>query len=148
MLRHMDIADALLLFARLVLSLVFLLPGVQVHLLGRVEATALARSNGVPLAGLLVPLTGVVVVVASLLVAFGAWADLGALLLAGFAVSVAPVMHAFWRAPDPLAAQNQMAHFMKNLGLAAGMLVLAFVYMTAPGAVAFSVTGPLFHLAP
>jgi putative oxidoreductase len=43
-----------------------------------------------------VPASGVIALGGGLLVAFGPWADLGALLLAAFVFPVAVGMHAFW----------------------------------------------------
>jgi putative oxidoreductase len=133
-------ADIILLFVRLVFGFVFMLPGIQVHLLGRAGATELARANGVPAPQVAVPLGGVIITIGGAMVAVGAWADVGALLLAVFAVCAAPAMHAFWREEEPMIAQTQMAHFMKNLGLAAGATAIGYVY--AAGPVAYSLTGP------
>ena len=48
--------------------------------------------------------------------------QVGALLLAAFAFSVAFFMHAFWREQDARMRQNQMAHFMKNMALVGAAL--------------------------
>lgn len=135
--------DALFLISRVVFALVFLLPGIQVHLLQREQAVGMARANRTPLPEVTVPLAGLAIVAGGLMVGLGAWADVGALLLAAFSIGVAPFMHAFWREEDPQVAAGQFAHFMKNIGLAAAALMLFYVYgATEPGA-AYSLTGPL-----
>lgn len=85
-----------------------------------------AGSAGVPLAGLLVPLSGVLAIVGGLSVFFGFHARIGALLLVLFLVPITFTMHAFWAVPDPGMAQLQQVMFMKNLSMLGGALVLAY----------------------
>jgi putative oxidoreductase len=133
--------DVLFLISRVLLALVFVLPGIRVHLVQRAPTLELARRSGVPVPELLVPLAGVVMVTGGVMVTLGLWADLGALLLAAFSLAAAPV-HAFWKEQDQLAKQIQMGNFAKNLGLAAGALLVFYAYQEFPAA-AFSLTGPL-----
>jgi putative oxidoreductase len=133
--------EVLFLVSRVLLALVFVLPGIQVHLLQRAPTLELARRSRVPVPELLVPLAGVVMVTGGAMVILGLWADLGALLLASFSLAAAPV-HAFWREQDQLARQIQLGNFAKNLGLAAGALLVFYAYQEFPEA-AFSLTGPL-----
>jgi uncharacterized membrane protein YphA (DoxX/SURF4 family) len=77
-------------------------------------------------------------------VALGVLADVGALLLAAFALSIMPIMHAFWKEADPQMQQNQMAHFMKNLAIVGGALVIFFTYNQLQGDAPLSITDPLF----
>jgi putative oxidoreductase len=133
--------EVLFLVSRVLLALVFVLPGIQVHLLQRAPTLELARRSRVPVPELLVPLAGVVMVTGGAMVILGLWADLGALLLASFSLAAAPV-HAFWREQDQLARQIQLGNFAKNLGLAAGALIVFYAYQEVPEA-AFSLTGPL-----
>jgi putative oxidoreductase len=71
-----------------------------------------------------VPASGVIALGGGLLVAFGPWADLGALLLAAFVFPVAVGMHAFWKLADPMQRANQQVHFMKNVSLGGAALAL------------------------
>jgi uncharacterized membrane protein YphA (DoxX/SURF4 family) len=66
------------------------------------------------------------------------------LLLAAFTLLVAPIMHAFWKEQDAQMQQNQMAHFMKNVALAGGALVIFFAYNQLQGDAPLSLTDPLF----
>lgn len=50
---------------------------------------------------------------------------LAALGLVIYTLVTAFVFHAFWAVPDADAAQMQQIHFLKNLGLAGGFLMLA-----------------------
>ncbi len=86
-----------------------------------------AAQQGVPFAGLLVPLSGLIAVAGGLSILLGYHARVGALLLVVFLVPVTLSMHAFWNVTDPMMAQMQMAMFMKNLAmLGAAILVIHF----------------------
>lgn len=75
-----------------------------------------AAAHGVPLATLVVPLTGLLALAGGAMVLLGYRARFGAFLLTVFLVPVTLVMHPFWAAAPELAAIER-AMFMKNLGL-------------------------------
>ena len=60
-----------------------------------------AESYRAPFPKLLVPFSGLVIVVAALALAAGAWADVAALVLAAFLLVVSYFMHPFWKEPRP-----------------------------------------------
>jgi putative oxidoreductase len=95
-----------------------------------------ATDLGVPRAGLLVPLAGVMALVGGLSIALGYQAPLGAWLLVGFLVPVTFMMHAFWNQTDAMAAHTQQAMFAKNLAMLGTALLL-----TQFGSGAFSLGG-------
>jgi uncharacterized membrane protein YphA (DoxX/SURF4 family) len=86
-----------------------------------------------------------VAVAGGLSVAFGVWADLGALLIAAFLVAITPIMHAFWKEQDEMMKQNQRAHFMKNVAVLGGALVIFYAYNQLQGDAGVSLTDPLFN---
>ncbi len=112
-----------LLVGRVLFALIFLMGG-----LGHFSRQSIqyAASQGVPLAGLLVPASGVIALAGGLSVALGYRVKLGAWLLVIFLVPVTFTMHAFWTAKDPMMAQVQQAMFMKNLSMLGGALMLAW----------------------
>jgi putative oxidoreductase len=134
--------DVVFLIARVIFGLTFVVPGIQAHLVQRRPTVELARMSRVPLPGLMVPFAGLLIVGGGAMVSLGLWADLGALLLAAFSLTAAFRVHGFWRVQDHLARLNQMGHFGKNLGLAAGAVGIYFVYQSFPDA-PFSLAGPL-----
>jgi putative oxidoreductase len=136
--------DVVFLIGRIVFALVFLFSGATVHLIQARQGIEYARMYRVPAPEVLVPLSGVMAVVGALFVILGIWADLGALLLIAFLLSVAFFMHAFWRETDEQMKANQMAHFMKNMALAGGALILFYVYNQLQGAAGLTITDPLF----
>jgi putative oxidoreductase len=83
-----------------------------------------AADLGVPMASILVPLSGVMALLGGLSVALGYKASLGAWLLVGFLVPVTLMMHAFWNQPDPIASHVQQAMFVKNLAMLGAALLL------------------------
>jgi putative oxidoreductase len=88
------------------------------------QVIAFAAAQGVPLASIFVPLSGVLAILGGLSIAFGYRARLGAVLIILFLVPVTFMMHKFWAATDPAIAQDQMAHFFKNLSLIGSALFI------------------------
>jgi len=80
-------------------------------------AIALATEHGVPMAGLLVPVSGVIALVGSLSVLFGFRARIGGALLVVFLVPVTFTMHNFWAAADAATFQLQLILFLRNIVL-------------------------------
>jgi putative oxidoreductase len=136
--------DVLFLIGRIAFALIFLVSGSTVHLLQAPQGIAYARMYRTPVPELLVPLSGVMAVAGALSVMLGIWADLGALLLIAFVLPVAFFMHGFWRETDEQMKSNQMAHFLKNVALAGGALVLFYAYNQLQGEAGLSITDPLF----
>jgi putative oxidoreductase len=88
------------------------------------QSVAYAAQQGVPLAGLLVPLSGVIAFAGGLSVLLGYKARIGAWLLVLFLVPVTVMMHKFWGVPDPMMAQMQQAHFLKNVAMLGTALLI------------------------
>ena len=136
--------DVMFLVGRILFGLIFVVSGLTAHIGQREHSIPYARAQGAPAPALMVPLSGVVIVLGGLSVALGVWADLGALLLVAFVLAIAPIMHAFWREQDPQMQQVQMAQFMKNIAIAGGGLVIFYAYNQLGDDAGLSITGPLF----
>ena len=80
-----------------------------------------------PLARLLVPLSGIIAFAGALSVALGYKARWGATLLALFLVPVTLTMHRFWGLADPQVALLQQAMFLKNVALLGAALLITVV---------------------
>src|SRR5580704_11288893 len=74
-----------------------------------------AAAQGVPLANLAVPASGILALLGGLSVALGYKTKLGALALIAFLVPVTVMMHNFWAVSDPMMHQLPMVMFMKNI---------------------------------
>ncbi len=70
-----------------------------------------------------VRINGVVHVVGGAMLATGHLPRLTAWILAGSMVPTTAMGHAFWNQSDPVARNNQRAHFFKNLSLIGGLLM-------------------------
>lgn len=136
--------DVVFLIGRVLFVMIFLFAGSTIHLLNAQQGIQYARMYNVPLAGLGVPLTGVLAVLGGLSVVLGVWGDLGALLIAAFLVLITPFMHAFWKEEDQMQQQNQMTHFMKNMAMLGGALVLFYLWNQLQADAGLAVTDPLF----
>jgi putative oxidoreductase len=89
------------------------------------QTIAFAASQGVPLASIAVPLSGVLAIAGGLSILLGYRAKLGAWLIALFLVPVTLMMHKFWLVQDPMMAQIQMILFMKNVSMLGGALLIS-----------------------
>jgi putative oxidoreductase len=85
-----------------------------------------AAQLGVPLAKLLVPISGVLALGGGLSVALGYKARLGAWALVAFLVPVTFMMHGFWRLSDPVLVHTQQALFAKNISMLGAALMVAY----------------------
>jgi putative oxidoreductase len=115
--------NVIALIGRILFSLMFLLSGFN-HF--RSESVEYAASQGVPAASFLVPASGVLALLGALSVIFGYRARIGGWLLVLFLIPVTLMMHQFWDMTDAAMSQNQMAHFMKNLSMLGGALLIAY----------------------
>jgi putative oxidoreductase len=89
------------------------------------QTIAYAASQGVPLAALAVPFSGLLALAGGLSILLGYRARIGAWLIALFLVGVTPLMHNFWTVTDPMMYQMQMIMFMKNVSMLGGALVIS-----------------------
>jgi putative oxidoreductase len=81
------------------------------------QEIAYAAAQGIPIAGVLVPASGIVAIVGGLSILLGFYGKLGAWLLVLFLVPVTLTMHNFWAVQDPMMQQIQMAMFLKNISM-------------------------------
>jgi putative oxidoreductase len=84
-----------------------------------------AAQQGVPMAGLLVPASGLVSLAGGLSILLGYRIKIGAWLLVLFLVPVTIMMHNFWAVKDPMMAQMQMAMFLKNVSMLGAALLIS-----------------------
>lgn len=85
-----------------------------------------AENYGVPMASLLVPLSGIIGLVGGLSILVGYKARYGAWLLVIFLVPITLTMHRFWGIEDPIQASLQRTMFMKNMSLLGAALLIAY----------------------
>src|SRR3989442_7107446 len=113
---------AVVVLGRFFFELIFLLAGAN-HF--NRQTIGYAASQGVPLASIAVPLSGVVAIAGGLSILLGYRAKLGAWLIVLFLIPVTLMMHQFWTVTDPMMAQIQMILFMKNVSMLGGALLIS-----------------------
>lgn len=116
--------DTYLMAGRALLGLYFLIPGIM-KVTGYSGTLALMESKGVPLAFALLPLTIVLQVGLGVLLIAGKQVRLSALLLFGLTILINVFIHNFWALQSDSSYGHEMQNFIKNLAIAAGLLVLA-----------------------
>jgi len=113
---------------RILLAFMFILSGFGK--IGGYDATAAyMAAKGMPMIGVLLPLTILTELGGGLALAAGFKARWVALLLAGFTILAALIFHDFW-AVEAAQKMNTQIHFMKNISIAGGMLM---VFAFGPG---------------
>jgi len=110
---------------RILLSLIFLLSGFN-KIVGFAGTAGWMASKGLPMAEVLLAITIVIEIGASLMIITGFKARLGATAILLWLIPVTFIFHNFWAVPAA-DQQIQQIMFMKNLGLMGGMLyIMAF----------------------
>ena len=113
------------LVGRILIGIIFLLSGLS-KIGGFAGTAGWMASKGLPMAEVLLALTIVIEVGASLMIIAGYQARLGAAVLFLWMIPVTFLFHNFWAMPAD-QQQIQQIMFMKNLGLMGGMLyIMAF----------------------
>jgi putative oxidoreductase len=116
------VSGPITLLGRFLFALIFLMSGPR-HFLS--QTITYAASQGVPMASIAVPFSGVLAFVGGLLILFGYRARIGGWLIALFLIGVTPMLHNFWAVADPMARQIQMIMFMKNVAMLGGALLIS-----------------------
>jgi putative oxidoreductase len=113
---------AVVVLGRFFFALIFLMAGAN-HF--NKQTIGYAASQGVPLASIAVPLSGVIAIAGGVSILLGYRARLGAWLIVLFLIPVSFMLHKFWTVTDPMMAQIQMILFMKNVSMLGGALLIS-----------------------
>ncbi len=115
---------ALFLLGRGLLGLYFVLPGIT-KILGWDDMVAYMAAHDVPMISVLLPLTIVIQIGGGLALMAGFRAAAVAFVLAGLTLVINFYMHNFWDMTEGLARDHETQNFVKNLGIVAGLFVVA-----------------------
>ena len=118
----MDIWTAAMWVGKVGFVLFFVMSGVN-HLVNQKGMTAYAQSKHIPLPGVAVVVSGLMMLAGSAMILLFWHPVWGAGLLVLFLVPAAFLVHNFWAETDAMMKANQMAHFWKNLTIAAGAVI-------------------------
>jgi putative oxidoreductase len=121
--------DVVFLVGRILFGLLFVVSALTAHLgKGGKTGREYARSLGAPAPDLLVPLSGIAILTGGLMIIFGVWADVGAILIVGFLIGITPIMHAFWKIDDEQMKAIQSAMFFKNTALLGAAIIVFWLF--------------------
>ena len=89
------------------------------------DTLSLMISKGVPLSSVLLPITIIVQVLAGFFLIIGQNLRISSLLLVGLTFLINIFIHDFWNLTGDPSQAHEAQNFIKNLGIIAGLLVLA-----------------------
>ena len=111
-------------FGRLLLGLYFLIPGIT-KITGYAATAEYMTLHNIPMVGALLPITIVLQVGGGLSLMAGHLIKPIALVLAALTLAINVGMHDFWVTYPDVDTAHELQNFIKNLGIFAGLLVLA-----------------------
>lgn len=128
--------DAMLAIGRILIAIIFVSSGIEKFMdLGK--TASVIASKDLPYPGVLAILTATIESVGGLLIIFGWQTRISALVLAFFSAVAGYFFHDFWHLPPGAEHTDMMIHFMKNVSIIGGFLILCAV-----GAGRYSLDGP------
>jgi putative oxidoreductase len=109
---------------RSLLGIYFILPGLS-KVFDFASTLALMRMKGVPFSLVLLPLTIVIQLLGGIFLILGRNLRLTAFVLFGLTIVINLFIHNFWALTGDPSQGHEIQNFVKNLAIAAGLLVLA-----------------------
>lgn len=119
----MQIDKYALAFGRVLMALYFLIPGVMKFLAWDLHI-ALMEKHGMAMIPFFLVAAGVVQIVAAILLIANRYTAIVALILAALVIVININLHDFWNFTG-IEASHETQNFVKNLGIFAGLLILA-----------------------
>lgn len=111
------------LIGRILFSLIYLMAIIRNF---SSETIKNASASGVPLASIAVPLSGIMASLGAISIIIGYKAKVGAWLIILYLLPATFMMHGFWTITDPVMRQMRMMHFMKNISMLGGALIISY----------------------
>ncbi len=115
--------DAIHILGQILFGGYFVWSGIN-HFSDHRDYTAYASINKVPMPGVAVIATGILLVLGGLGILFNQYTDIALTLLIIFLVPVTFTMHAFWKSDNPGEKAAQKIQFSKNMALLGAVLLL------------------------
>jgi putative oxidoreductase len=134
--RMAGVNDTLLLVARIVLVVIYLMSGAS-KVMDLSGTAAMIASKGLPAPMVLAAIAAAAEILGGLAIVVGFQTRFAAIGLLIYTLVAAYFFHDFWTMPESAERMNTMIHAMKNLSMAGAFLMLAAV-----GAGRFSIDGP------
>lgn len=115
--------DYILLAGRILYALPLIMMG-SFHFLNFAGMAAYAGGKGLPLPGVSVIISGLVLIVGAVMILVGFRGKIGAWMVGGFLLATAILMHNFWGIADQMQSQMEMVNFFKNLIMCGAALMI------------------------
>lgn len=109
---------------RSLLGLYFIVPGLS-KIFDFMGTLTLMRAKGVPFSSVLLPLTISIQLFGGLFLILGRNLRLTSIMLFGLTIIINIYIHNFWTLAGDPSQGHEIQNFVKNLAIAAGLLVLA-----------------------
>ncbi|WP_404442122.1 DoxX family protein [Sutcliffiella horikoshii] len=117
--------DIVFFIGRILFSLIFILAGIS-HLKDFNHTVEMTKKFRAPFPRLSAAAMSVFAVIGGISVAFGIYAQIGALLLLVFLIPTTFIVHRFWGLSDKQQKAMQLVHFNKNLSLLGVTLMILY----------------------
>ena len=124
--------SALIHTGRTLLALYFLLPGIMKFVAWDMHVELMATHEMILIPQLLA-LSGVIQIGAAICLLINKQVAICALALAGMVLIINVNLHDFWNVYEGVNAERETQNFVKNLGIFAGLLLLAAMNMKPAG---------------
>jgi putative oxidoreductase len=141
-----DAVGIVQLIGRVLFGAYFVFTGAGFHIPKTKMAEEYARSMRFPVPAIAGWPTGVWMVAGGLSIALGVWPDLGALMIAAFAIPAAAWFHRFWEIDDPMQRQFQQGYFGRNVIILGACLVMFAFFAAVGDSLRYAITGPAISL--
>jgi putative oxidoreductase len=113
-----------LIIGRSLLGVYFIIPGLG-KIFDFMATLTLMRLKGVPFSSVLLPLTISIQLLGGVFLILGHHLRLTSIMLFGLTILINIYIHDFWTLTNDPTYAHEMQNFVKNLAIAAGLLVLA-----------------------
>lgn len=137
-------AGVFILIGRLLIGGYFATVAGPVHLRQGGMMQQYAQSQGLPMYQIAGWPTGAWLIAGGLSVALGIWPDLGALMIAAFAVVAALYFHRFWAIDDPNQKMNQTLFFWRNVVIVGACVFMFGTFVGLGSELRYAITTALF----
>ena len=117
--------------ARIFLALYFLLPGIG-KFVAWDDQIALMEAHNMKMVPLLLAVAGVIQIFGGISLLLKKYVVICALGFAAMTIVINVNLHDFWNIYEGINAERETQNFFKNLGVFAGLLLLAAIHMEEP----------------